>query len=235
MKISGVYEIINTITGDFYIGSSVDLERRKQHHFSESYRKHEPNKPLYKDIKQYGENSFLFKPIWLCNPEELKKYEQIAIEKYKPKYNVCAAYTGMSKKEYMKQYRKENTDKIRQQKKQYRKENTDKIRQQKKQYRKENTDKIRQQKKQYRKEHADSIKQYKKQYRKEHADSIKQYQKQYRKENADSIKQYKKQYRNQQCLYENEILTLNALRVRFARQGIEHPTLEAKKYLIKLP
>ena len=220
MKISGVYEIINTITGDFYIGSSVDLERRKQHHFSESYRKHEPNKPLYKDIKQYGENSFLFKPIWLCNPEELKKYEQIAIEKYKPKYNVCAAYTGMSKKEYMKQYRKENTDKIRQQKKQYRKENTDKIRQQKKQYRKE---------------HADSIKQYKKQYRKEHADSIKQYQKQYRKENADSIKQYKKQYRNQQCLYENEILTLCALSKRFSKKGIEHPIIEAKKYLIKLP
>ena len=179
MKISGVYQIINTITGDCYIGSSVDLKRRKQNHFCECYWKHEQNKPLYKDMKQYGKNNFLFKPIWLCNPEELKKYEQIAIDKYKPKYNVCAAYTGMSKEEYMKQYRKENTNKIRQQKKQY---------------------------------------------RKEHADSIKQYN-----------KQYKKQYNNQQCLYENEIITLDALRVRFARKGIEHPTLEAKKYLIKLP
>ena len=27
-RISGVYEIVNKITGDCYIGSSVDLERR---------------------------------------------------------------------------------------------------------------------------------------------------------------------------------------------------------------
>ena len=205
MKISGVYQIINTITGDCYIGSSVDLKHRKQNHFCESYWKHEPNKPLYKDMKQYGKNNFLFKPIWLCNPEELKKYEQIAIEKYNPKYNVCAAYTGLNKKEYMKQYRKEHADSIIQQKKQYRKE------------------------------HADSIKQHKKQYRKEHADSINQYKKQWYKEHADSIRQQKKQYDNQQCLYENELLTLRALRLRFSKKGIEHPTLEAKKYLIKLP
>ena len=163
MKISGVYEIVNTITGDFYIGSSVDLDRRKKQHFRESTWRKNPNKPLYKDMKQYSQNSFLFKPIWLCDPEELKKYEQIAIEKYNPKYNVCAAYTGMSKEEYDKQYRKENADSIKQQRKQYRKE------------------------------HADSIKQYNKQYNKEHSDSIKQYNKQYNKEHSDSIKQYNNQ------------------------------------------
>lgn len=187
MKESGVYQIINTITGDFYIGSSVDLEKRKREHFRESYWKHNPNKPIYKDMKQYGKNSFLFKPIWLCDPDELKKYEQMAIEKYNPKYNIIAAYTGMTKEEYQKQYKKEN---------------------------------------------ADNIKQYYKQYKKENADKIKQYQKQYHKENADKIKQCNKQYRNQQCLYKNEILSLDALRCRFARQGIEHPVLEAKRYLI---
>ena len=186
MKISGVYEIINTITGDFYIGSSVDLEKREKEHFRESVWKYNQNKPLYKYMQQYGKENFLFKPILLCVPEELKKYEQIAIKKYNPKYNIRDAYTGMSKEEYDKQYRKEN---------------------------------------------ADSKKQYQKQWYKEHADSIKQYNK----EHADSIKQYQKQYYNQQCLYENEILTLNALRARFTRQGIEHPTIEAKKYLIKLP
>ena len=193
MKTSGVYEIVNTITGDFYIGSSIDLKKREKEHFRESVWKQNQNKPLYKDMKQYGKENFLFKPIWLCVPEELKKCEQLAIKKYNPKYNIRDAYTGMSKEEYKEQWYKEHADSI----------------------------------KQYRKENADSIKQY----YKEHADSIKQYQKQYRKENADSIKQYN----NQQCLYENEIITLNALRVRFARQGIEHPTIEAKKYLIKLP
>ena len=179
MKISGVYQVVNTITGDFYIGSSVDLKKREKEHFRESVWKYNQNKPLYKYMQQYGKENFLFKTIWLCVPEELKKYEQIAIEKYNPKYNVCAAYTGMSKEEYNKQYYKENTD---------------------------------------------SIKQQRKQYRKEHADNIKQY-----------YKQYYKQYDNHQCLYENEILTLCALKTRFSRQGIEHPTQEAKKYLIKLP
>ena len=163
MKTSGVYEIINTITGDFYIGSSVDLKRREREHFRESAWKHNQNKPLYKYMQQYGKENFLFKTIWLCVPEELKKYEQIAIDKYNPKYNVCAAYTGMSKEEYDKQYRKENADSIKQQRKQYRKEN------------------------------ADSIKQYNKQYNKEHSDSIKQYNKQYNKEHSDSIKQYNNQ------------------------------------------
>ena len=177
MKISGVYEIVNTITGDFYIGSSIDLKRRKRQHFCENTWRNKPNSHLYKDMKQYGKDNFLFKPIWLCDPEELKKYEQIAIEKHNPKYNIRDAYTGMSKEEYNKQY--------------------------------------------------------KKQYYKEKSDSIKQKGKQYYKENADSIKQQKKQYYNQQCLYKNEIIALNTLRARFARKGIEHPTQEAKKYLIQ--
>ena len=202
MKISGVYQIINKITGDCYIGSSIDLERRRKQHLRESTWKRNPNKQLYKDMKQYGKNNFLFKPIQLCNPEELKKYEQIAIEKYNPQYNICAAYTGLSKEEYQKQYNK--------------------------QYCKENADNIKQYQKQYRKEHADSIKQRHKQYYKEHADSIKQYYK----ENADNIKQQHKQYNNQQCLYKNEMLSLDALAHRFVKKGIEHPVLEAKKYLI---
>ena len=183
MKINGIYQIVNTITGDCYIGCSVDLNKRKREHFSEYYWKHNPNKPLYNDMKQYGKNNFLFRPIWLCEHTDLKKYEQLAIEKYNPKYNMRDACTGMSKKEYQKQYYKEHADNI-------------------KQY-------MKQKSKQYYKEHTDSMKQY----YKEHADNI-------------------KQQNNQQCLYKNEILSFAALKSRFFRQGIEHPTLEAKKYLI---
>ena len=32
MKISGVYKITNTVTGDFYIGSSKNIERRWKAH-----------------------------------------------------------------------------------------------------------------------------------------------------------------------------------------------------------
>ena len=40
-------------------------------------------------------------------------------------------------------------------------------------------------------------------------------------------------YYNQLCFYNGETLTLGALRTRFKSQGIEHPTKEAKKYLLK--
>ena len=46
-------------------------------------------------------------------------------------------------------------------------------------------------------------------------------------------KESNKQYYNQLCLYEGQTLTLNALSTRFSRMGISHPTIEAKKYLIK--
>jgi hypothetical protein len=42
-----------------------------------------------------------------------------------------------------------------------------------------------------------------------------------------------KKYRSQHCLYNDETLTLNALEMRFRRNGIKNPVLEAKKYLIK--
>ena len=41
-----------------------------------------------------------------------------------------------------------------------------------------------------------------------------------------------KTYDSKLCLYKGETLTLAALRMRLCKQGIAHPTLEAKKYLI---
>ena len=40
-----------------------------------------------------------------------------------------------------------------------------------------------------------------------------------------------KSYNQLRC-YNGDTLTLSALRMRFKRQGIPHPVLEAKKYLI---
>ena len=62
----------------------------------------------------------------------------------------------------------------------------------------------------------------------------KEWQEEYRK--TDKSKEYQKQYQleyeNQLCLYNGEILTLQALRTRFRKAGIPHPVKEAKKYLI---
>ena len=58
----------------------------------------------------------------------------------------------------------------------------------------------------------------------------KEYKSEYNK--TDKCKKSQKQYYNQLCVYNGETLTLNALSMRFRRMGIDHPTLEAKKYLI---
>ena len=48
----------------------------------------------------------------------------------------------------------------------------------------------------------------------------------------ESNKKASNKYKNQLCCYNSETLTLNALYMRFYRAGIEHPFIEAKKYLI---
>ena len=52
-KICGVYKITNTITGDFYIGSSKDVKRRWKEHKCPSRWNDNPNKQMYLDIVVY--------------------------------------------------------------------------------------------------------------------------------------------------------------------------------------
>lgn len=72
---------------------------------------------------------------------------------------------------------------------------------------------------------------------KEHLKSKKwkEYQKKYHKkyDRSEKYKEYQKKYQNQICFYNGETLTLSALYTRFSKKGIEHPTTEAKKYLIE--
>ena len=67
-----------------------------------------------------------------------------------------------------------------------------------------------------------------KEYKK--TDKYKEYHKEYRK--SEKYKEHNKEYDNQLCIYNGEPLTINALRKRFKRMGIDHPTAEAKKYLL---
>ena len=49
----------------------------------------------------------------------------------------------------------------------------------------------------------------------------------------ESHKEAQKKYDNQLCTYNGETITLNALRIRFKKLGIENPIQEAKKYLLQ--
>ena len=86
-KISAVYKITNTITGDFYIGSSNDVKHRWAAHKCPSSLKRFPNNPMYLDMQKYGVDKFVFEVIEEVEVDSLKVTEQKFIELLKPAYN----------------------------------------------------------------------------------------------------------------------------------------------------
>ena len=207
-KIIGIYKITNTVTGDFYIGSSKNVKQRLACHKCQSTWNECPNKQLYQDMQKYGLDKFELQILEEAEADKLKETEQQFIETLKPTYNNINA-NGLNverRKEYQKEYNKEyqKSDKY----KEY--EKSDKRKKAKKEYMKE-----------YQK--SDKFKEYMKEYMKEYqkSDKYKEYQ-----------KEFYKEYHSQLCCYNGEKLTLCALSKRFSRAGIPHPQIEAKKYLL---
>ena len=157
-KIIGVYKITNTVTGDFYIGSSKDVKNRWAHHKCHSTWKNRSNNQMYHDMRKYGVDKFELQILEEVEIDRLKEAEQKFIEKMHPIYNSNRAngWDIEKWKEYLKEYKK-----------------------------------------------------------------------------SDKYKEYLKEYNNQLCQYNGKKITLHALCERFRRAGVEHPTIEAKRYLIK--
>ena len=112
--ISGVYKITNTITGDFYIGSSKDVKRRWRSHKCKSSWKKQPNNPLYLNMQKYGLDKFEFEILEEIEVDKLKETEQEFIEKLKPAYNNYYA-NGRDferRKETLKEYNKEYNNQL---------------------------------------------------------------------------------------------------------------------------
>ena len=121
MKISAVYKITNTVTGDFYIGSSKNVKLRWAAHKYQSTWKKCPNNPMYLDMQKYGLENFVFEILEVVEPEKLKETEQQFIEKYNPTYNNRNA-NGLDIERYKKSQKKYNkSDKGKEAQKKYEK------------------------------------------------------------------------------------------------------------------
>jgi len=192
-KISAVYKVTNTITGDFYIGSSKNIKQRWRNHKSPS-RWLYSNMKIYQAFQQYGLDNFEFEIIE--ETDNLKEREQYFIDLLNPSYNSNRA-NGWGFERY-KEYYNTNKDKILAQKKEYRERNKEKYRV----------------------------------YMKEHMRKYRQSEKG-KESNRRCARKSMKIYNNQLCLYNGETVKLNALAQRFQKQGIPHPVLEAKKYLLR--
>ena len=128
MKIIGIYKITNTVTGDFYIGSSNNVKRRWASHKWPSMWNKYPNNQMYLDMQKYGVDKFEMQIIAEVEESKLKDAEQKFIETLKPTYNDRNAngwdverrkkYQKSDKyKKYNKEYQK--SDKYKKYKKKY--------------------------------------------------------------------------------------------------------------------
>ena len=87
MKISAVYKFTNTITGDFYIGSSNKIKKSLANNKYQSVWIAIPNDKMDLDIQKYGIDKFAFEILAEVEADELKETEQQFIETLKPTYN----------------------------------------------------------------------------------------------------------------------------------------------------
>jgi len=84
----GVYLIKNKITGNYYVGSSVNIYRRSSGHKSKLLANKHSNQHLQNAINKYGIENFCFEILELCSKEEVRKKEGFYITKLKPHYNI---------------------------------------------------------------------------------------------------------------------------------------------------
>jgi len=85
----GIYMILNKVNGKRYIGSSKNVRKRKNRHFSELRRDVHKNRKLQNSFNKYGEDKFEFKLLEEVSDEkDLIVREQVFINELKPKLNI---------------------------------------------------------------------------------------------------------------------------------------------------
>lgn len=91
-KICCVYKLTNTVTGRFYVGSTINFHSRiKYHHFSHQ---HNPNKELGADIEKFGWDAFKVEILERCTRDNVRERERFYIDSLRAVdvgYNVTKA------------------------------------------------------------------------------------------------------------------------------------------------
>ncbi len=91
----GIYSIMNTITEEQYIGSSIDIPNRFMQHQSELRRGKHHSPTLQVAWDQYSEGAFLFIiREEVLNSSDLEAIEQMYLDAEQPSYNVAPLATN---------------------------------------------------------------------------------------------------------------------------------------------
>lgn len=86
---SGVYEVVNKVNGNRYVGATSHFRSRWKTHLNElrSGKHHAPG--LQKDWNEHGADAFVFNKLLVCSSRNLLLYEQIYLDALQPEYNTC--------------------------------------------------------------------------------------------------------------------------------------------------
>lgn len=84
MKTSGVYKMVCTRNGKFYVGSSDNFLRRFKKHISQLQSHTHPNKHLQNAWDKHGENAFRFYIIEECEKDKIEEIEQFWLDTLRP-------------------------------------------------------------------------------------------------------------------------------------------------------
>lgn len=85
----GIYKITSKLDDEkVYIGSSVNLRKRKNHHISDLNTKKHKNTILLNYFNKYGIENLCFKVVEFCDEEILIEKEQYYIDLYNPYFNI---------------------------------------------------------------------------------------------------------------------------------------------------
>lgn len=91
---SGVYRLLNTITGYAYIGRSTELSDRKATHFRELAKGEHWNENVRKDCAIHGIDAFTFEVIEYADPNALYDLEDFHRISTKHRYNIADSSRG---------------------------------------------------------------------------------------------------------------------------------------------
>lgn len=83
IRFGGIYSITNIVNGKKYIGSTFNFNHRFRRHKSYLYLNHHPNRHLQGAWNKYGEKSFKFELVLICEKHEMDRYEIGLIDLYK--------------------------------------------------------------------------------------------------------------------------------------------------------
>lgn len=95
---SGIYCILNRVTGEAYVGQAVDIPRRKEQHFTALRCGKHHAKRLQTSFDQYGQKAFAFNVLERCPPTELDAKEHEWMLRVRPAFNACVPdYAAVAK------------------------------------------------------------------------------------------------------------------------------------------